>query len=156
MASSSKPFLRAFRLCSPRWRAAALSGEGAQKYGGRWNSPGQAMVYLGSTRALTALELLAHLPTPSSRRKPFVLIEVELPITELALEKVSGNWNAQPPEKDSFEVGDKWLKSGHSLALAVPSCLIPEETCILLNPLHPKNEKVRVVSERSFSFDQRL
>ena len=38
-----------------------LSGEGARQYGGRWNSPGLAAVYLGDSLALAAMELLVHL-----------------------------------------------------------------------------------------------
>ena len=71
--------ITAYRLVSPRWASTALSGEGARKYGGRWNSPGHSVVYLAESRALCALELLLHLTTPDTRTKPFRLIEVKIP-----------------------------------------------------------------------------
>ncbi len=56
-ASTSDDCVEAYRLVAPKWAASALSGEGARLYGGRWNSPGRAMVYLSTSRALAALEL---------------------------------------------------------------------------------------------------
>ena len=45
-----------------RWVTAAMSGEGARRYGGRWNPPGLPAVYLAESRALAALEILVHAP----------------------------------------------------------------------------------------------
>lgn len=47
------------------WRLArsaytAPTGEGAKKYGGRWNLPGQAVVYTSESLALAAVEALVH------------------------------------------------------------------------------------------------
>ncbi|MEN8681351.1 MAG: RES family NAD+ phosphorylase, partial [Akkermansiaceae bacterium] len=44
-----------------KWAATAFSDEGVRLYGGRWNSPDRSMVYLSTSRALAALELLVHL-----------------------------------------------------------------------------------------------
>jgi RES domain-containing protein len=38
-----------------------LDGEGAKRYGGRWNEWGTAVVYLGGTLSLVALETFVHL-----------------------------------------------------------------------------------------------
>jgi RES domain-containing protein len=37
---------RYWRIISPRWAHAPLSGEGAARHGGRWNRPGDAALYL--------------------------------------------------------------------------------------------------------------
>ena len=149
----------AFRLCAPQWAATALSGEGARKYGGRWNSSGHPVVYLGESRALTALELLVHLPSPKSRTKLFTLLEISLPanaVTTLPPINLPRDWQSSPAQRASMEVGNKWLQEQKSLALRVPSALLREESIILLNPLHPDFKNVQTVTERTFRFDERL
>ncbi len=39
---------RYWRIVSPRWAPAPLSGEGAARHGGRWNRPGEAALYLSA------------------------------------------------------------------------------------------------------------
>jgi RES domain len=51
----------AYRLAKERWAGTALDGSGAKAYGGRWNSPGTAILYASESIALAALELLVHL-----------------------------------------------------------------------------------------------
>ncbi len=148
-----------YRLVAPRWADSAFSGEGARKYGGRWNSPGRPMVYLGGSRALTALELLVHLTTPTSRSKPFRLMEVKIPeefIADYPAGILPDDWRDHPPGMHTMEIGDDWLQAGSQLALRVPSTIIPEETNLLLNPLHPKFSKLEVSTGSHFSFDPRL
>ncbi len=43
---------------------ADLSGEGARRFGGRWNSPGRPLVYTAAEAALTVLEVRVHLDLP--------------------------------------------------------------------------------------------
>ena len=50
-----------FRLSKAAY-ALDLSGKGAEKTGGRWNSKGVPMVYAGSSRALCTAEIAVHLP----------------------------------------------------------------------------------------------
>ena len=52
--------MQAFRIVKRRHAADAFNGEGARIYGGRWNRPGTPVVYAAHTRALAALESLAH------------------------------------------------------------------------------------------------
>jgi hypothetical protein len=42
------------------------------------------------------------------------------------------------------------------VALAVPSVLIPEELCVLLNPEHPDADKVMLGYPVAFGFDERI
>ena len=137
----------AYRIVSPRWTASAFSGEGAQKYGGRWNSPGRRVVYTAGSRALAALEMLVHLTTPGSRSKPYSIIEVALPI-----EQIQEIGSAAHP----VQAGDDWLKSGSSLALRVPSIIIPEEPNYLINPEHPAFTELRIGKPSPFGFDSRM
>ncbi|HET6992213.1 MAG TPA: RES family NAD+ phosphorylase, partial [Bacteroidia bacterium] len=45
-----------FRLCKSNY-SKDLSGIGAEKSGGRWNSKGKAMLYTSATRALCTIEI---------------------------------------------------------------------------------------------------
>ena len=154
--------VHAYRIVAPRWVDDALSGEGARKFGGRWNSPGRAMVYLGGSRALAALEMLVHLTTPLSRAKVYKIVKVSIPsdlISDYPLGILPKNWRDHPPAQITQEIGDDWLKSNNSmnqLALRVPSTLIPEESNILLNPLHPDFKKIKTHTPEDFCFDSRL
>jgi RES domain-containing protein len=40
--------------------------------------------------------------------------------------------------------------------LKVPSAIIPEESNVLINPLHPDIKKVKIASASAFQFDARL
>ncbi len=148
-----------YRIVAPNWAHDPISGEGARKYGGRWNSPGNAMTYLGGSRALAALELLVHLTSPLSRAKEFCIIEVKIPIISIAhypLKILPENWRDSPASTVTTDIGDDWLKVCGQLALRVPSVLIPEETNLLLNPNHPDLSKVICSDARAFWFDKRL
>ena len=50
-----------FRLCKLEYKN-DLSGNGARKFGGRWNSKGIPMIYTGETRALCSTEIAVHAP----------------------------------------------------------------------------------------------
>lgn len=145
--ASSREFLTAYRIVAPRWVATAFSGEGARRYGGRWNSPGRPVVYLAGSRALAALELLVHLPSPRSRAKPYRILEARIPIHPIRDGAIDG---------DPLSVGDSWIRQKRFLCLRVPSVLIPEEPNYLLNPAHPDMPRVRVGEPVDFRFDGRL
>ena len=152
-------YSQGYRIVAPRWADDALSGEGARKFGGRWNSPGRALTYLGGSRALAALELLVHLPSPLSRAKPFRIIEVKIPselIANYPLNILPADWRESPAQSVTTVIGDDWLAVGGQLALRVPSVLIPEETNLLLNPEHPDFDKVISGEAREFRYDKRL
>ena len=156
--ANSTDHISGYRIVAPRWANDALSGAGARKYGGRWNSPGRPLVYLGGSRALAALEMLVHLTSPLSRAKSFKIIEVTIPtdlISHYPVEILPENWRDSPATHLTQEIGDDWMNSTH-LALSVPSLIIPEETNILINPLNPNFTKIVSHSPTDFHFDSRL
>jgi RES domain-containing protein len=51
--------LRLYRVC--RAKHARLDGLGAKSVGGRWNSPGRAVVYMAESISLAVLENLVHM-----------------------------------------------------------------------------------------------
>ncbi len=120
------------------------------------------MVYLASSVSLAALELLVHVD-PEDAPDDLVILEVEVPsdagvqsLDATALTHVRG-WRDQPtPPPEAQAVGAAWVNGGVSLALSVPSVVIPSERTLLLNPAHPRMGDVRVVSVTPFQFGPRL
>ena len=50
-----------WRIVQAHRIASAFAGEGARRYGGRWNHKGIPIVYAAGSLSLAALELLVHL-----------------------------------------------------------------------------------------------
>lgn len=129
---------------------AALDGEGARSYGGRWNSPGQPVIYTANSAALAVLEVLVHLDLPLDMLpSDFHLMSIDL--GELEIEELPAYGTGDP-----LPFGDLWIAERRSPALRVPSVIVPEEWNLLVNPLHPAAGKIKVASMRPFRFDPRL
>ena len=148
----------AWRIVKKRHVLDAFSGEGAREYGGRWNMPGTPMVYAAQSRALAALEALAHFGG-AERHIEFVVFEIEIP--DDALKRVEpsslpSDWRTATPNPRTQALGSEWQASGASAALLVPSALIPQEFCVLLNPEHADTARILVRYPEPFSFDARL
>jgi len=73
--------MRIWRICREPY--AAFSGEGARRFGGRWNSRGVPMVYASTSLALAAIELFVHLE-PGQAPGDLVYISAILPEGEPA------------------------------------------------------------------------
>jgi RES domain-containing protein len=154
-ARKQPSLLKAFRIVKRKFASTAFSGEGARVYGGRWNSPGVAVVYTSSTIALAILEWRAHLtqwPAP-----PVMIIEIEFsPVLVDSPSKLPNNWKQLPAPKANAAVGDSWAKSGKSAILQVPSAIVPDEFNYLLNPLHLEFPRIIRGKPRLLKVDARL
>ena len=150
--------MRVWRICKSVHAVTAFSGDGARLYAGRWHRAGVPMVYTATPRALAALELLVHMEVrlaPSD----FVLIPADVPderIISLGPTDLPENWRAVPAPSSTRELGTRWALEKGSLALRVPSVVIPEEHNVLLNPAHPDAGLVKSGSPLPFVFDPRL
>lgn len=145
-----------YRLVNARHADSALSGEGARRFGGRWNPPGFSVVYASQSRALAVLETFVHL-TLEAKALSFFLYEITLPKGTAVIEQAKLHSKSKPRLMyDTQEVGREWLMQGKSLALAAPSVVIPPELNYVLNVRHPNFARVRVSKPEKFSFDDRL
>src|ERR1035441_7147716 len=59
----------AWRITKRKHARSAFTGEGARLYGGRWNSPGTAIIYTAESQSLAVLEILVHLDSPELLKK---------------------------------------------------------------------------------------
>ncbi|MGO9606269.1 MAG: RES family NAD+ phosphorylase [Candidatus Binataceae bacterium] len=143
--------MRWWRLA--RRRHAALDGAGARRYGGRWNRPGQSVVYTSQHLSLALLEIIVHLElSPEELPDDYVKIAIEIP-DDLKLSRLD-----QLPQNDDemLDVGVNWHDSGLTVGLLVPSVIIPEERNLLLNPTQPDFARVESSPPELFKLDQRL
>lgn len=149
--------MKVFRLCRAPY--SALDGEGARRYGGRWNSTGRSVVYASATISLAALEYLVHLDAADA---PSDLVAVTIEIPELiALDRVlvpdlPFGWNEYLDVNACRQIGDAWLTAAAVPILAVPAAPVPSEWNYLINPSHPQATNIRIVNEQPFHFDPRL
>ena len=148
----------AWRIVRAARRQSAFTGEGARVYGGRWNSRGTAVVYVSEHESLAALELLVHLTplTPTDRYLSFRL-EWEDKMTEyFPVKNLPAKWNAEPPIFQTMQIGDELVRTGKSVALAVPSVLSTTEMNFVLNPRHSDFKKIKISEPSEYRFDPRL
>lgn len=103
------------------------------------------MVYASSTLSLAMLELLVHLEADDILSEFYCRISVLFPKKEtLKIGDLPTHWNTDPPPAFTRALGDAWIKGATSLALVVPSAIVPVENNYLINPQHPAYKKVKI------------
>ena len=147
----------AWRIVKAKHGDDAFSGEGAFRYGGRWNSPGTRLVYVSASLSLAALEMLVHLPAGAPFAFGTFRVHFDASLVEhLETSALPEDWREGPPSPSTQAIGDGWTRATRLAVLAVPSAIIPEEKNFLLNPAHPDFLKVTIDTMRPFAFDRRL
>jgi RES domain-containing protein len=148
-----------WRLCQTAHQSTAFRGDGARRYGGRWNRKGQAAVYTAATQSLAALEVLVHVDTDLVVNDS-VVFAVDIPddvaIERMLLTELPPDWREEYPPLACQTLGGVWLEQGRSVVLAVPSAIIPAETNYLLNPEHSDFDRLIIQPPTPFKFDPRL
>ena len=149
--------MRVWRICLPRYEI--FNGEGARRYGGRWNQPGTSLVYTSGSLSLAALELFVHVEADLAPTR-LVAVAAEIPDT-LEMDSIDAtelprNWRAYPPPETLKNIGATWVAANTTAVLAVPSAVIPEEYNYLLNPRHPQFRRLRILKPIPFRFDLRM
>jgi len=142
-----------------RTRAAtAFDGRAAERFGGRWNSPGRRVVYPSSTKSLALLEVLVHLDVGRTlpRLVAFTFQVQDEFVDQLPAARLPRYWRTARGLLGTQRIGDEWLASGQALALAVPSAIVSEERNYLLNPAHPAFCRLRFGRPIPFLLDPRL
>lgn len=136
-----------------------MSGAGAKITGGRWNSPGTAMVYASVNVALAVLETLSHVRSAGLPYNRF-LVRIDVPPSVWALREtlahLPGGWDAVPSGLASCKAGDAWIAARRSPLLVVPSVIVPQEHNVLINPAHPETKKIGAVTVERWHYDPRF
>jgi RES domain-containing protein len=148
---------RVYRICAATREAGAFSGDGARRYGGRWNEKGTRIVYCSSSVSLAMLEILVHSPTLP---KGMIAIGVTIPegaeIEIWTPADLPPNWGSYPAPAALQTRGSEWAASGRTVAVRVPSAVVRTETNVLLNPIHKDWSGCTVLAAEPIEFDSRL
>ena len=77
-------------------------------------------------------------------------------VRSLDLDALPVGWDAPEETSASTGIGDAWFDQRVSVALRVPSVVLRGQFNVLLNPVHPDWERVRLSEAEPFAFDPRL
>lgn len=127
----------------------------------RWNKKGEFVIYTGSSRSLSTLELIVH----RSAIKPAITYNVMvISISDdsalhktLNTRQLPENWKNISAYTTLQQLGSLWYENHESLVLKVPSAVIPFENNFILNTRHPHFKKhVKLVRTELYFWDERL
>lgn len=148
----------AWRVVHARYADTAFDGEGAQRAGGRFNSPGTRVVYTADTLALAVFEVAVHLPSYRALLGR-VAFRIEVPaalVETLAEPDLPADWRSTPPSRSTQTFGDTWVRDARSPALHLPSVLLPHHHNVVLNPTHPAFSEITIGAPDPVPIDPRL
>ena len=147
-----------YRICKTKFMAQAFDGEGAFRFGGRWNSRGTRIIYMAGSLALAVLEMLVHLDDDSLLPK-YSYVPAEIPpdliIPVENYRALPKDWSASPAPLAIPHIGEERAREAGSVALEVPTSIVPLEKNYLLNPAHPDFAKIKLGAASRFVLDAR-
>jgi RES domain-containing protein len=149
--------MRLWRIAQRKYALDRLCA-GSALYGGRWNPVGMPALYCGASIAICALEKFVHVGQASL--PPLVLVAVDLPddcsIFTPDTSELPAGWDELPTSTSAQGLGRAWLERGETLAMRVPSVVLPEESNVIVNPQHSDYVRVQLTVVRPFTFDGRM
>src|SRR5262249_18840819 len=109
--------------------------------------------------AAALLEILVHFEI-ELRDFParYRLLKIDAPddmqLEQVEVDALPGDWPDKPDV--TRPIGDRWLQTGTTALLRVPSVLVPETFNVLLNPAHQHATRVTVAHVSEHVIDPRL
>jgi RES domain-containing protein len=127
----------------------------------RWNREGEWVIYAGSSRSLSTLELLVHRHTmhlPDAYCMMVIGIQINTGIIpSIEPSDLPKNWKQMEAIPFLQSLGSKWYSSKQSALLRVPSVIIEKEYNYLINTQHHDfQKKVSIMERESYFWDERL
>lgn len=136
-----------------------LSGFGAARSGGRWNSKGVYVLYTSQNISLAQLETLKRYETGRLKVSKKCLLVLQVPgrsVQKVAASDLPRRWRKDPAPGYLQKMGDRFYHRNKSLILKVPSALNPEEHNYVINCRHKDFTRIKVESVKPISIDRRL
>lgn len=133
----------------------AFSGKGAVTVPGRWHYADHRVVYAAENLSLCVLEKLVHVGD-AALMEDCVWFVADIPdaMIEMPASYPEG-WDADVPADASMGFGTKWISEQRSLALVVPSVIVPERN-VMINPLHRDFPSIRIEGPFPIKWDGRF
>jgi RES domain-containing protein len=148
--------MEVFKICREKY-SASLNASGIPN---RWNKRDEFVIYTGSSRSLSTLETVVH-RSAINILSPYKLLKISIDektlIKEINKTDLPDNWMTIEAYVVLQEIGSKWYNSLESLALKVPSSIIPQEHNYIINTKHPLfATHIKLESIEDFTWDKRL
>jgi RES domain-containing protein len=138
----------------------AFSGEGARRYGGRWNPKNISAVYGSEHLSLAVLEFRVNQATYDPKDGyVYFLFEFDKALAETVTEPPEGWRERFSPDGSKTAAqafGEDWFLESRSAVLSVPSAVLETERNFVLNPRHPDFQKIRIGPKMELNLDPRL
>lgn len=127
----------------------------------RWNKNDEFVIYTGSSRALSTLELVVHRSAIRiDNSYKLLVIEIDCKedeVFEVKKNKLPKNWQSVEAYPRLQEIGSDWYQELKYLVMKVPSSIIPNEFNYLINTKHPDfTTKVKIKEVEVYQWDDRL
>lgn len=127
----------------------------------RWNRNNEFVIYAGSSRALSALEMVVHRSSIQiGAEYKLLVIEVlveQNDIFDVHMGNLPLDWqklNAYPALQF---IGSEWYQRQNFLLMKVPSVIVPQESNYVINTAHPDfKNKIKIKESEDFKWDVRL
>ena len=149
--------MEVFRISKESY-ATSLSASGRAN---RWNTKGQQVIYTGSSRSLSSLELIVHRGAVQSTVRYKVMVisiaDDDYLIRQIQRNDLPPNWRSLAGYPTLQGIGLAWYNSQESLILKVPSAIIVYEYNYIINTEHPDfSRNVQIVRTEDYFWDSRL
>jgi len=149
--------MEVFRI-SKELYANTLSSSGSAN---RWNMKGQQVIYTGSSRSLSSLELVVHRGSiqPAEPYKVMVIsiADDDYLIKQVQLKDLPANWRTLAGYSALQAIGSTWYNRQETLVLKVPSAIIVYEYNYIINAEHPEfSRNVQLARTEDYFWDSRL
>ena len=149
--------MEVFRISREEYSKSLLTSGSAN----RWNLKGQLVLYAGSTRSLSSLELVVNKGAvkPSFQYKVMVIsiADDDYLIKQIKINELPANWRSIAAYPDLQNIGAGWYNKRESLVLKIPSAIIPFEFNYIINTEHAEFvTKVSLVRTEDYFWDSRL
>ena len=149
--------MEVFKITTDKY-AYELSASGRPN---RWNKKGEFVIYTGSSRSLSTLELIVHRGAVQPT-VPYSVMVISISDNSglyetLNTRQLPDNWKTINAYTTLQKSGSDWYKNQASLILKIPSAVIPFEYNYILNTMHVDfKQHVKLVRTERYFWDERL
>lgn len=149
--------MEVFRISAER-HSTTLATSGREN---RWNKAGEMVLYFGSSRSLSTLEMIVHRTAIKPLESHKIMI-VSIPdedklIHQIHIDELPLNWRSLGAYNKLQQIGSNWYNSKKSLILKIPSAIIIQEYNYVINTEHPAfKDNVLLIRQEDYFWHDRL
>lgn len=126
---------------------------------GRWNSPGNMVIYSAESIALAFLENMVRRQGVGFNldfRINIIEIPDKLKISILNLEMLDDGWRDSKDYSKCQIHGDQWYLESKTVALKIPSAVLPDSFNYIINSNHKDFKQIKLIASTQLIPDERI